>query len=450
MNLLHALRAAVGHQHVLIDPDVRAPFEKDWTGRFGGSALAVVRPGSAGEVSEVLRACSEHGVVVVPQGGNTGLVGGGVPRAGEVVLSLSRLTDVSEVDPALGQIEVGAGTTLATLQQRAARAGLDAGLDFAARDSATVGGIVACDAGGLRALRYGTARDRVGGLEAVLADGSTLRRMGGLAKDNAGFDLPALLIGSEGTLGVITRVIWKLVPRLSGRVAALIPLPDAASAAGVLAALRAEAPSLESCELMTDAGMELVLEHLRRERPVPRSPIYVLAELAARADPIDELADAFRRAGVEDAAVADDTTSRERLWALREAHAEAISAAGVPHKLDIGVPLAELPRFLGELPAVVSEVAAEARIFVWGHLGDGNLHVNLLGVDSEDERPGDAVLRLALHRGGTISAEHGVGTVKARWLVDARGESEVAVMRRVKAALDPTGVLNRGVALTDP
>ena len=400
MSLLDTLRAVVGHQHVVTDPDLRAPFETDWTGRFRGTALVVVRPCSAGEVSEVLRACSEHGVVVVPQGGNTGLVGGGVPRGGEVVLSLSRLTDVSEVDPALAQIEVGAGTTLATLQQRAAQAGLDAGLDFAARDSATVGGLVACD-------------------------------------------------GSEGTLGVITRVIWKLVPRLSHRVAALIPLPDAARAAGVLAALRAQAPSLESCELMTDAGMELVLEHLRRERPVPRSPVYVLAELAARADPIDELADVFSRAGIEDAAVADDTTSREWLWALREAHAEAMSASGVPHKLDVGVPLAALPRFLGELPVIVSEVAPEARIVVWGHLGDGNLHVNLVGVDPDDERPDDAVLRLALTCGGTISAEHGIGTAKARWLVEARGEHEVAAMRRIKAALDPADVLNRGAVLAD-
>jgi len=447
VSLLDALRAVVGDQHVLTDADVRAPFETDWTGRFGGTALAAVRPGCTGEVCDVLRACSEHGGVVVPQGGNTGLVGGGVPRGGEVVLSLSRLTDVSEVDPALAQLEVGAGATLATVQQRAARAGLDAGMDFAARDSATVGGIVACNAGGTRALRYGTARHRVVGLEAVLADGSIVRRMGGLAKDNAGFDLPALLIGSEGTLGVITRVVWKLVPQLASRVAALVPLPDAVRASSVLAALRAEAPSLEACELMTDAGMELVLRHLRRERPVPRSPIYLLAELAARADPIDELAAAFSRAGVEDAAIADDTTSRERLWALREAHTEATSAAGIPHKLDIGVPLAELPRFLGELPAVVAEIAPGAQVVVWGHLGDGNLHVNLLRVDPDEERPDDAVLRLALECGGTISAEHGVGTAKARWLVEARGESEVAAMRRIKAALDPSGVLNPGAVL---
>jgi FAD/FMN-containing dehydrogenase len=448
MSLIEALRAIVGDRQVLTDADVRAPFETDWTRRFGGPALAVVRPASTSEVSHVLRACAEHGIAVVPQGGNTGLVGGGVPRGGEVLVSLSRMSDVGEVDAALGQVEVGAGATLAALQQRAAAAGLDAGLDFAARDSASIGGIVACDAGGARALRYGTARTRVVGLEAVLADGSIVRRMNGLAKDNAGLNIPALLIGSEGTLAVITRVIWKLVPRLPARVAALVPLPDTASAANVLAALRAQAPSLEACELITDAGMELVLGHQRRERPVRRSPVYVLAELAARQDPTNELADALAHAGVEDAVVADDTASRERLWALREGHAEAISAAGVPHKLDVGVPLAALPRFLERLPAVVADAHPGAHTIVWGHLGDGNLHANVIGPDRDDEAADDAVLELVLECGGTISAEHGVGTAKARWLAAARGSDEVTAMRRVKAALDRAGMLNPGVVLT--
>ncbi|MEY2514074.1 MAG: hypothetical protein QOJ89_1432 [bacterium] len=449
MNLIAALGAVVGDRHVLTDADLRAPYEIDWTRRFGGPALAVVRPGSTCEVCAVVRACAEHGVAIVPQGGNTGLVGGGVPRGGEVVVSLSRMSDLGEVDPALGQIEVGAGTTLAALQQRAAKAGLDAGLDFAARDSATIGGIVACDAGGARALRYGTARARVAGLEAVLGDGSIVRRLGGLAKDNAGFDIPALLIGSEGTLAVITRVIWKLVPSLPARVAALAPLPDSASAAKLLAALLAVAPSLEACELMTDAGMELVLGHQRRERPVRRAPVYVLAELAARRDPTDELAAAFARAGIEDAAIADDTSSRERLWTLRDGHTEAISAAGVPHKLDVGVPLAALPRFLERLPAVVAGACPGAHAIAFGHLGDGNLHVNVLGPARDDVAADDAVLELVLACGGAISAEHGVGTAKARWLEAARGRDEVAAMRRLKAALDPAGVLNPGAVLTE-
>lgn len=445
MSVIAALRAAVGDRQVLTDPDLRAPYEIDWTRRFGGPALAVVRPGSTAEVCGVLRACAEHGAAVVAQGGNTGLVGGGVPRGGEVLLSLSRLSDVGDVDVALGQVQAAAGATLAALQRRAARAGLDAGLDFAARDSASIGGIVACDAGGARALRHGTARSRVAGLEAVLADGSLVQRLGGLAKDNAGLDIPALLIGSEGTLAIITRVLWKLVPRLPARVAALVPLADAAGAASLLAALVGEAPSLESCELMTEEGMELVLAHQRRERPVRRAPLYVLAELAARRDPTEELAEAFARAGVEDAAIADDTSSRERLWALREGHTEAISAAGVPHKLDVGVPLAALARFLAALPAVVSGVCPGARTIVFGHLGDGNLHVNVLGPERDDDATDDAVLELVLALGGAISAEHGVGTAKARWLSAARGAGDLAAMRRVKSALDPAGMLNPGV-----
>ena len=444
--LADALRAVVGERHVLLDADLRGPFEIDWTRRFGGPARAVVRPGSTAEVAGVLRACGAHGVAVVPQGGNTGLVGGGVPRGGEVVVSLTRMADVGEVG-ALGHVEVAAGATLAALQRAAAAAGLDAGLDFVARDSATIGGIVACDAGGTRALRHGAARARVAGLEAVLADGSVVRRMGGLTKDNAGFHLPALLIGSEGTLAVVTRVVWKLVPRLPARVAALVPLPDPASAVSLFAALLAEAPSLEACELMTDAGMELVLAHLRRERPVARAPVYVLAELAARSDPTDELAAALARAGIEDAAVADDTTSRERLWALREGHTEAISAAGVPHKLDVGVPLAALPGFLARLPDAVARACPGADMVVFGHLGDGNLHVNILGPPAADEAADDAVLELVLACGGAISAEHGLGTAKARWLTAARGADEVAAMRRIKAALDPAGTLNPGVIL---
>jgi FAD/FMN-containing dehydrogenase len=446
MTLVRDLRAIVGDRHVLTDRDVCAPYERDWTGRFSGRAHAVVRPAATAEVADVVRACAEHGASVVPQGGNTGLVGGGVPREGEVVLALTRLDEVGDVDRALGQVAVGAGTPLALLQQHAAAARLDAGLDFAARDSATIGGVVACDAGGLRALRYGTARARVGGLEAVLADGSIVRRLAGLPKDNAGFNLPALLVGSEGTLGVITKVLWKLVPRLPARVAALVPLANADAAADLLAALYSEAPSLEACELMTARSLDLVLAHQRRQPPVGRAPIYVLAELAAQHDPIDELAAALDRVGVEDAAIADDTASRERLWTLREGHADAV-AAGVPHKLDVGVPLAALPRFLDELPGIVDGVAPGAQTIVWGHLGDGNLHVNVLGAEPDDDHVDDAVLGLVLACGGTISAEHGIGVAKVRWLPRARGRDDVRAMRAVKAALDPLSLLNPGVML---
>jgi FAD/FMN-containing dehydrogenase len=418
---------------MLTDPEVKSSYERDWTGRYSGPARIVVRPGSVLEVAAVLECCRSAGVAVVPQGGNTGMVGGGVPRDGEVVLSLRRLSEI-------GAVEAGVG-------QAARSAGEDAGLDFGARDSCTIGGVVACDAGGARALRYGTARARVAGLEAVLADGSMISRMAGLPKDNAGYDLSALLIGSEGTLGVITGVRWKLVPRLTARVAALVPVQSIAAATELLAALRSRAPSLESCDFFLDEGLELVEAYLRRRSPLERrAPFYVLAECADRDDPTDELADALSAVGADDAVIADDSLGRERLWALREHHAEAINAAGVPHKLDVGVPLERLDQFLARAPEVALRAGGE-RVILFGHLGDGNVHVNVLGADPGDGRVDEAVLSLVLECGGTISAEHGVGVAKAAWLERARGSAEAAAMRAIKHALDPECRLNPGAIL---
>ena len=447
MDLEYALAEVVGARHVLSDPELRSAYEQDYTGRYSGRARLVVRPGDTAQVAGVMALCVRHRAAVVPQGGNTGLVGGGVPRGGEVVISLRRLDGVEDVDAALGQVTVGAGASLAALQEAARTAGQDAGLDFGARDSCTVGGVVACDAGGARALRHGTARAHVAGLEAVLADGSVFSRLTGLTKDNAGYDLPALLVGSEGTLGLITRIRWRLVPLLRSRVAVLVALDSAAEAADLLAALRADAPSLESCDFFLDEGLELVLGHQRRRSPLrTRAPFYVLAECAAATDPTEELAAALERAGVDDALVADDTASREGLWKLREGHTDAINAAGIPHKLDVGVPLDRLDRFLTAVPEVVAAAGGE-RTILFGHLGDGNVHVNVLGPDPGDLRVDDAVLELALDCGGTISAEHGVGVEKAHWLKRARGATEVAMMRAVKDALDPAHLLNPGKVL---
>jgi FAD/FMN-containing dehydrogenase len=281
----------------------------------------------------------------------------------------------------------------------------------------------------------------------VLADGSVISRMAGLTKDNAGYNVPALLVGSEGTLGVVTRVRWRLEPLARVRVAALVGVESAADAARLLAALRECAPSLDSCDFFLDAGMSLVLEHQRRSSPVTqRSPVYVLAECAGAGDVIEQLAAALSRAGMEDAVVADDTAGREGLWSLREGHTDAINAAGIPHKLDVGVPLEQLDRFLTEVPGVAA-AAGGSRTVLFGHLGDGNVHVNVLGAPPEDPAVDDAVLELVLACGGTISAEHGVGVSKARWLARARGEAEVAAMRAIKHALDPRGILNPGAVL---
>jgi FAD/FMN-containing dehydrogenase len=448
VTLIDALVAAVGARDVLVDDDVRASYETDWTRRFHGRARAVVRPGDAAEVAAVLAACREHGAAVVAQGGNTGMVGGGVPRGGEIVLSLGRLRELGEVDRATAQVTVGAGVTLAALQGHARAAGLDAGVDFGGRDSATVGGMVATNAGGIQAMRHGTVRARVAGLQAVLADGAIVDRRAGLLKDNAGYDLPALLVGSEGTLGVVTSVRWRLVPLLTARVAALIALPSVAAVAELLARVRPALASLHAAELMTDEGMRLVLDHLGASSPLAgEAPAYLLLECAGRADPTDELVAALDRAGVQDAVVADEAGELDRLWRLREGHTEALNAAGIPHKMDVGVPLSQLARFAEEVVAVVQRVAPGARTIVFGHLGDGNVHVNVLGPDPEDDAVDEAVLRLAADCGGTISAEHGVGVAKARWLSLTRSADELRAMRAIKRALDPDGILNPGAVL---
>jgi FAD/FMN-containing dehydrogenase len=409
------LAEVVGARNVLTDSDVTAGYETDWTGRWSGRARCVVRPGSTEEVAEVVRRCAAEGVAIVPQGGNTGLVGGGVPRSGEVLLSLTRLDGIEDWDAALGQVTAGAGVTLAALRDAVP----DPGLDFGARDSATIGGIVACDAGGARALRHGTARSRVVGVEVVLSDGSVVSRLGGLLKDNAGYELP--FAGSEGTLGVITRVRWRTVPKLAFRVAALIPVMTVDEAVDVLTALRS--PNLEACDFFT-----------RECVPDLDAPLYLLAEFAADHDPVEEMAE---RLGDHEASIADDTASRERLWAVREGIPEYVQSRGVPVKLDVGVPLSRLGEFLASVPTV----CGDAQPYLFGHLGDGNVHVNLVG----DAPDADAVLSLVLELGGTISAEHGVGVAKTAWLERSVGAEAYAAMRAVKQALDPAGILNPGV-----
>jgi FAD/FMN-containing dehydrogenase len=447
--VLRELREAVGAGHVLTDPDLRAGFERDVTGRFGGDATAVARPADSEQVAQVLAACARHRLPVVPQGGNTGLVGGGVPRGGEVVLSLTRLGGLGEVDRAASQVVVGAGVTLEQLQQHARAAGLDAGIDHGARGAATVGGMAATDAGGSMALRYGTMRARVAGVEAVLADGTVVDRLAGLLKDNAGYDLSALLIGSEGTLAVITRVAVRLVPLHRNRVAALFGLPDLERALSLTTRLCEDVPSLAAADFFDAAGLELVCAHRGIAPPFPqRWPAYLIAECAADEDPTVSLAAAVEASGPEPAvAVADDSAGREHLWAYRELQNEALAAAGVPHKLDVSVRVPDVPRFAAAVRERVAAVDPAAKCVLYGHLGDGNVHVNVLGPSPGDQRVDGAVLELVAEYRGSISAEHGVGVAKREHLGLCRSGGEIKAMARVKAALDPAGVLNPGCLL---
>ena len=439
--LLDALRAAVGEAHVLVDADLRAGYETDWTGRFSGAAVAVVRPADADGTAAVLRACATNGAAVVPQGGNTGLVGGSVPGAVDgrptVVLSTRRMTQLGEVDRATQQVVAGASVTIADLQRAARTAGLAFGVDLAARDSATVGGAVATNAGGLNVIAYGPMRAQVLGLEAVLADGSVVRRLDGPVKDSAGYDLSGLLVGSEGTLGIVTAARLRLVRRPTRTSVALVGLAGATAALEVLAVVRTRLDVL-AAEIMYADGVALVCTVAGLPAPLPGSwPAYLLVEAA---DDDQELA-----AVLADCTAVGDAALGRSLWAYRERHTEAVSTLGVPHKLDVAVAPDRLPQLESALRREVARVAPDARLVLFGHLGDGNLHVNVVGPPPEDEAVDATVLETVLSLGGSISAEHGVGVAKAGWLTRARGADEVAAMRAVKRALDPDGLLNPGV-----
>ncbi len=436
MTALAELRSIVGTDHVLVEPDVVAGFSVDHTGRFSGTPRCVVRPADVDEVAAVLGICREAGLAVVPQGGNTGLVGAGVPRGGEVVVSTRRLAAVGAVDDSSGQLDVDAGATLARVQAAAAAAGWTFPLDFGARDSATVGGMVATNAGGVHALRYGTMRRRVVGLEWVGIDGSIRRRMLGLAKDNTGYDLSGLLCGSEGTLGVVTAARLQLVRPPRFVVTAWVEADSMASALAAAGACRSLA-TLEALELV---GAECI--------DGARGPA-LLIQVAADADPSADLAGVLEGCtGLGEAAVATDRARRAELWARRDAIPESILHVGVPIKVDIAVALDRLGRFLSDVGPVVAALVPEAKVWRFGHAADGNIHVNVTGCDPHGPMADaieEAVLGLAVECGGTISAEHGVGVAKARWLGFSRTPAEVATFAAIKAALDPHGLLNPGV-----
>jgi FAD/FMN-containing dehydrogenase len=454
--LAAVLREIVGTQNVLVDPGIRAAFETDWTRRFHGVSRCVVRPGSADEVAMVLRACAAEHAAVVPQGGNTGLVGGGVPRGGEVVLSLLRIDGIEHIDPHLGEVTCGAGLTLGALNEAAGAHGLRLGVDLAARGSATVGGMVATNAGGINVLRYGMMRSQVLGFEAVLANGSVIDRLEGPAKDNSGYDLGQLLAGSEGTLAVITRLRLRLVPVLPHSAVALFGAPTPEAAIDLAQRARAHFDDLEAAEFFLPEGLDLVRHHTGASNPFRRRwAMYVLFEIASRKpDVLERFAEFMDTVpglgeGQMDGTFAQDAMDRKRLWALRERHTEAINSEGVPVKLDVAIPLARLPRFLDEVRGAVTSFAPSARAIIFGHLADANLHVNILGADGHEEAVTGSVLRLVAALKGSISAEHGIGIAKSHWLGLTRSPQDIAVMRAIKRALDPEGILNPGVIFTD-
>ncbi|MGI9006713.1 MAG: FAD-binding oxidoreductase, partial [Streptosporangiaceae bacterium] len=475
--LIEDLRAVTGPAHVLTEPDLVAGYCTDWTRRYAGPAACVVRPASTAETAAVIRACAAYGLPVIAQGGNTGLVGGSVPAAGQagsgpdrpVIVSTRRLTGLDPVDPGSAQVTAGAGVTIAALAAHAAGAGFRYGVDLASRDSATVGGTIATNAGGIRTIRHGPTRDQVAGITAVLADGSVVSDLSGLTAGSAGYDLAQLLTGSEGTLGVITRARLRLRPAETPAAVVLAGTAGIGPAVTLLARVRAAVPGVLAAEYLDAAGMALVRAAAGLPEPLPgQHHGYLLAELAAESAGRDGQDQLERLASVlpSNTALATDARGMAALWSYRERLTEAVSTAGVPHKMDVALPPARLAGFCAELPAVVRAATqpagaavdgpavphaagqpGPARLIVFGHLGVGNLHVNVVGPDPGDVTVDAAVARLAADHGGSVAAEHGVGRAKTGWLAWTRSPAELAAMRAIKSALDPSGLLNPGVLL---
>jgi FAD/FMN-containing dehydrogenase len=463
MNLLQSLRAAVGAPNVLTADDA-APYLTDWRQRYSGRALAVVRPGSTAEVEAVVHACVAAQAPMVPQGGNTGLVGGATPDSSgdAVVISLLRMNRVRLIDTANDTMTVEAGCVLQSVQQAVRERGRLFPLSLAAEGSATIGGNLATNAGGTQVLRYGNTRELTLGLEVVLPSGEIWPGLRALRKDNTGYDLKQLFIGAEGTLGIITAATLKLYPLPVAQMTALAAAPSLAAAARLLEGARAAAAStLTAFEVMSQIALRNAVETLPTLRmPLPfAQPWYVLLELSdaeseAHATAALEriLGTALEAGDIADAAVARSLAEAQALWALREGIPEAHAKRGGNVKHDISLPVSSIAEFVESTNAALRSRFPWIEPVVFGHLGDGNLHYNMgttsgttIDVAFAHEHEINAVVHDAVHaRGGSISAEHGLGQLKREAITHYKPAVELDLMRRIKRALDPLGLMNPG------
>ncbi|MDP2194462.1 MAG: FAD-binding oxidoreductase [Rhodocyclaceae bacterium] len=468
--LIDSLRATLGATHVLTNPFDMAPYCTDWRGRYSGQPLCVVKPADAAEVAAVVQCCSAAGVAIVPQGGNTGLCGGATPLGparqpgGEVIVSLTRLNQVRAIDPANNTLTVEAGCTLASVKDAAAAAGRLFPLSLAAEGTATIGGNLATNAGGVQVLRYGNARELCLGLEVVLPDGRLWDGLCGLRKNNTGYDLKQLFIGAEGTLGLITAAVLKLFPQPTHTATAWVAVPEPAAAVALLALLREKlGDRVTAFELIGRPALDLVLKNLPDSRdPLPAtSPWQVLIEIVdtLQSDLADALISALA-AGIEaghasDAVVAQSQAQARALWALREGVPTAQKIEGLSIKHDISVPISHLPEFIAQADAALAAAFPGVRIVCFGHLGDGNLHYNpshSIAANNPAFIAQTAAVNRLVHDiahtlGGSISAEHGIGQLKRAELPRYKSAVEMDLMRAIKQALDPRGLMNPGKIL---
>ncbi|MEQ8395244.1 FAD-binding oxidoreductase [Thalassobaculum sp.] len=465
---LDRIKTIVGPKGWIDGTDAMRPYTEDWRGLYKGAARLVVKPATTGEVAGVVSVCHEFGIPIVPQGGNTSLCGGSTPGddGAAIILSLARMHRVRDLDPANYTMTVEAGCVLAEVQNRAADADRYFPLSLAAEGSCMIGGNLSTNAGGTNVLKYGNARELVLGLEVVLPDGRIWNGLRGLRKDNTGYDLKQLFLGAEGTLGIITAAVLKLFPKPTDVRSAFCAVPDIASAVTLLGRARAESgDAVETFEFMPRLVVDLVLKHF----PDTHDPIqtrydqYVLLELVSTASGESDLAakleaileSAFEDGLVLDAAISQSEAQRQDFWKLRENASEAQKLEGASIKHDISVPVSRIAEFYAAAHDKVMVVDQTVRLVAFGHVGDGNLHYNLQAPEGSDgkaflaqwERFNRVVHDTVVQMGGSISAEHGIGRLKREELAHYKDGVSLDLMRTVKAAIDPKGILNPGKVL---
>lgn len=461
--LIEQFRKIVGERHAITDATDIEPYVTEERNLFHGRSPLVLRPGSTAEVSEICKLATAHRIALVPQGGNTGLVGGQTPHNGEVVVSLRRLDKIREIDTASNTMTVEAGVVLQIAQQKASDVDRLFPLSLGAEGSCTIGGNLSTNAGGTAALAYGVAREMALGLEVVLADGRVLNVLSKLKKDNTGYNLHNLFIGAEGTLGIITAATLKLFPKPRAVETAYVGLKSPAPALKLLTIAQSEAANaLTSFELLSEMAVDFSVRHGIdvRDPLAEKHPWYVLMELSSPGDdartPLETiLGRAMEEEIVDDAVIAASLAQRNNFWKLREEMSAAQKPEGGSIKHDISVPVAAVPAFIAEADAAVVKLIPGARPVPFGHLGDGNLHYNVsqpIGANTADylarwHEVNAVVFEIVLRMGGSISAEHGIGVLKRDELPEVKDKTAIELMRSIKAMLDPQGIMNPGKVL---
>ncbi|WP_431201835.1 FAD-binding oxidoreductase [Bradyrhizobium betae] len=461
--LIDQFRKIVGERHAITEAADIEAYVTEERNLFHGRSPLVLRPGTTAEVADICKLASAHHIALVPQGGNTGLVGGQTPHNGEVVVSLRRLDKIREVDTASNTMTVEAGVVLQVAQAKASDVDRLFPLSLGAEGSCTIGGNLSTNAGGTAALAYGVAREMALGLEVVLADGRVLNTLSKLKKDNTGYNLHNLFIGAEGTLGIITAATLKLFPKPRAVETAYVGLKSPQAALKLLTIAQSEAANLlTSFELLSEMAVDFSVRHAIdvRDPLSQKHPWYVLMELSSPGDdartPLETiLARAMEEEIVDDAVIAANLAQRNNFWKLREEMSWAQKPEGGSIKHDISVPIAAVPEFIEEANAAVVKLIPGARPVPFGHLGDGNLHYNVsqpVGADTADylarwHEMNAVVFAIVLRMGGSISAEHGIGVLKRDELPDVKDKTAIELMRAIKAMLDPLGIMNPGKVL---